>query len=106
MSWWFHLLVRKCSSLRDRVIVCERVMRAVGSFQYAQRAPPLLVALLDQYLGGDRAVERTWVIYGTESGRDSHHICSSGRVLVYRVAAAPLFAQRKFRGGAYYLENR
>lgn len=45
--WWFHLLVRKRISLRDRVIVCERVMRAVGSFPYAERAPPLLVALCE-----------------------------------------------------------
>ena len=42
--WWIHLLVRSTLPLKDRVLLLERVLRAVGSFQYSQRCKPLLVS--------------------------------------------------------------
>ena len=43
MTWWFHLLVRRVESLRERVDVFERVTQAVGSFCYAGRCEPILM---------------------------------------------------------------
>jgi hypothetical protein len=43
MTWWFHLLVRRCETLRARVDVYERVARAVGRIRYGERSEPLLM---------------------------------------------------------------
>jgi hypothetical protein len=41
MTWWFHLLVRRVETLRERVDVLERVMRAAGHVAYAARTRSL-----------------------------------------------------------------
>lgn len=43
MTWWFHLLVRRVESLRERCDVVERVARAVGTVAYLERGFHLLV---------------------------------------------------------------
>ena len=43
MTWWFHLLVRRVESLRERCDVVERVARAVGVVGYLERGFRLLV---------------------------------------------------------------
>lgn len=60
--WWIHLLVRRTLPLKDRVLLLERVLRAVGSFQYSQRCKPLLVSTYFQQ--GD------CVVYATISSSD------------------------------------
>lgn len=56
MTWWFHLLVRRVESLRERVDVFERVTQAVGSFCYAGRCEPILM----------RFHGHTWVVEDEE----------------------------------------
>ena len=43
MSWWFHLLVRRVDSLRERRNFHERLVRAVGAVAYGERYHHLLL---------------------------------------------------------------
>ncbi len=43
MTWWFHLLVRRVDSLRERVNGLERLVRAVGQLAYGERCSALLL---------------------------------------------------------------
>lgn len=45
MVWWLHLVIRKADTLKSRCKVFERVVRAVGSYSYAERSAPLLLHL-------------------------------------------------------------
>ena len=45
MVWWLHLVIRRADPLESRCKVFERVVRAVGSYSYAERSVPLLLRI-------------------------------------------------------------
>lgn len=50
MSWWFHLLVRKCETLAERCEIFELVVCAVAAPLYAERCEKLIVRV--KHVGG------------------------------------------------------
>lgn len=70
--------MRATRHLEDRLLLLERVLRAVGSFRYSQRCKPLLVSTRAS-TGGSPSGRLLWVDYAGVSPRNTPFMCISLR---------------------------
>lgn len=86
MVWWLHLIIREKNPLKHKCELFERVVRAVGSFPYVERAVPSL--LCKRWGSGDICVDF----------RTVNEVLHRGYDLPARVCRYGLWWVRKGRG--------